>query len=218
MADDAEQVSTVEWGAIPSERQPSWMDRLAAGSVAVPPEPPAPRFRPNYLALGLAVAGFLVAAAAQYMPWIHLNGGLDRTAGGAAGGADLHVTSLPPGGAILYGFSLVIGLGLLGLLLFVETPRRLVAAATIGVLAGNALALIELSTSLEAVTGQFTSADSSQLGSMTSGFYLGLASLVLLVGAAFMAALPRRPRRTTENEDIEEPMELTVTGLGGDIG
>lgn len=218
MADDAELVSTVEWGATPSERQASWMDRLTAAGVPVPPEPAARRFRPNVPALGLAIAGFLVAAGGQYMPWIHLNDGVLRTNDAAPGGMDLHVSSMPAAGMILYGFSLFLALGLLGLLLFVDSHRRAVAGATIGILAGNALVLINLSTSMESVTGQFIAVDPSKLGSLSTGFYLAVAALVLLGAAAAVALLPRRSRRTPETEDIEEPMELTVTGLGGDIG
>jgi hypothetical protein len=211
-------VSTVEWGATPPERQ-TWMDRLTAGAEAAPLEPPAPRFRPNYLALGLAVVGFLVALGSQYAPWIHLANDPTRSPdGGSAGPFDLHLASLPSSSAIVYGFSLVAALGLVGLLLFLETHRRLVAGAAIGVLAGNALALVGVSSSMELVTGEFNSPGAAQSGSMSIGFYLGIAALLLLVAAVVMVVVPRRSQRTREKVALEEPMELTVTGLGSDIG
>lgn len=217
MADDAEQVSTVEWGATPPERQ-TWMDRLTAGAAPAPLEPPVPRFRPSYLALGLALVGVVLEAGSQYTPWIHLTNAPSNATDGGVGNANLHLASLPSVSTLVYGFSLIIGLTMVGMLLFTETHRRLVAGATAGALAGNMLALINVATSIELVTGQFGNGDGTQTGSLSSGFYLGLAAWALLVAATVAVVVPRRSRRTPGKEALEESMELTVTGLGSDIG
>jgi hypothetical protein len=224
MADDAELVSTVEWGAAPPDRQ-TWMDRLTTAGAEPASAPPVPRFRPNYVALGLAVVGFLVAAGGQYMPWVHIGGGVSQPSvtGTAAGGLDLHVSALPAGGPIVYGFSLVVGLALLGYLLFADTNRRIVAAATVGVFAGNALALINISTSVATATGDYGNGAGATTGHLSSGFYLGLAAVLLLSAAACAAAVGRlsagtRGKRSGTTADGEEPLDLTVTGLGRDIG
>jgi hypothetical protein len=225
MADDAELVSTVEWGAAPADRQ-TWMDRLTTAGAEPSSAPPAPRFRPNYVALGLAVVGFLVAAGAQYMPWVHIGGSTGRTSingNPAIGGLDLHVSALPAGGPIVYGFSLVVGLVLLGYLLFADTNRRIAAAATVGAFAGNALALINISTSVATATGDYGTDAGATAGHLSSGFYLGLAAVLLFSAAAFVAAVGRlsagtRGRRSRTTADGEEPLDLTVTGLGRDIG
>jgi hypothetical protein len=208
---------TIEWGGAAPERR-SWLGRLAA--------PPAARERLNYVALSGAIVGFVLVLAAEYLPWIHVDlNGVDD--GNTNPATSEHIYDFPLGMVntwqnMAYGLSVLLVLALIATLLVAAPPlRRLVAAAALGLLAGQASILVGLASSIEQGAGLGGAIEISSLPdnavSVGPGFLVAVAALLVLaasVAVGVRSARSPRPQKTQNDPDaVDEPIDLVVTPL-----
>jgi hypothetical protein len=186
-------------------------------------EPKAPA-RPNVLATSLAVIGFGLALAAQYLPWAHLDmKQASRLVADVDDPALAKVVDIPASSfdvAHMTIYMLTLGLGLAALATVLATtgqPRRIATGAGIGLLAGNLLALVGLNGIIEHVTttNVMSLALDADMVSSGPGYYLAYAAVLVLAAALVLGAwTPSAALRTLHgDEPVEggEPLELTVT-------
>ena len=211
-----ETLTTVEWGSPAVERaaRRRWRPRIGW-----------PRAGPGSAALSCAVVGFALAVAAQLLPWMTVEFGVEglNQAVPVDIGLDLLV-SVPA--ALVYQLVWPPLLGLVGAALVVaRRRRRVVAAAGLGVAAGQVAVLAGLVRAIRYGAGVYSFGPNgvrtaNQLPPITlgPGVYFGFAA-VLLVALALVFAMGTRLRRggVPPNEDEPDagpPPDLTVTPLG----
>ncbi|GAA1502981.1 hypothetical protein GCM10009827_014830 [Dactylosporangium maewongense] len=180
---------------------------------------------PGPVGMALLVSGFVLAAAAQYLPWASVDlrsaaGGEDEVSGPVPASIELDLASFNNGHVIAYLVTVALALVGVGVLAATRGPvRRAAAAAALGLLAGNALVLVGLKKAIEHVGG--SALVSYRLPEETihigAGYPLAIAATVLLAAGVLIAArmLPDigRRRPVDEPHDGAEPLELTVTPL-----
>jgi hypothetical protein len=220
VADDGD---TIEWGGRPGDPpdRPGPLNRLTA---RVPDDSgaPKPRLRVNYVALGLAVVGFLAALAGQYLPWVHIDlNGLGVPNQSTPAVYDFALGAVNTWQNMAYGLTLVFGLtGLCALLVAGPAIRLLLAATTVGLLLGQVTLLVGMSRSIHEGAGLGTATALTALPdeAMTvgPGYTVAVVATALLLAAALLAARGPRPYRQRADEPVqpdEEPIDLVVAPL-----
>ncbi|MFF5231043.1 hypothetical protein [Dactylosporangium sp. NPDC000521] len=179
---------------------------------------------PGPVGVALLVSGFVLAAAAQYLPWASVDMQTAAGAGDEDGplptSIELDLASFNNGHVIAYLATVAFALVGVGVLVATRGPvRRAAAAAALGLLAGNALVLVGLKKAVEhfgssALVSFRLPQETIHIG---AGYPLAIAATVLLavgvVTAARMLPDTRRRRPADEPHDGAEPLELTVTPL-----
>lgn len=214
---------TIEWGDRPVRRL-GWLARLTARPPA--DDQGSARERSSYVALGLAGAGFVAVLAAQYFPWVHLSFVEPSSSNsGSASDLDVPLGALNSWMIMVYGFELVLVLAAVAFVLFGgPAGRRPATAIAAGALAAQAATLVGLASSVRDIFGLLGPTQAAGLRDDAVTFQLGFlaAALVvpLLLAAVLVSVRPARsPIGTTVPEvDDEEPMDLVVTPLPGEIG
>jgi hypothetical protein len=213
-------VDTVEWGT--SERRARWVPRLRY-SV------------PRLGAPALALAGFVLLAVAEFVPWARVDlGGGSTLRSDASIASELAVTldRVVSNDAFAFQLGMVALLGAVGYTLTTSAMRRRVAVGTtVGVAAGNLLLIILVARaalhSFDTLSGFGLAPrpETTPTLSVGPGVYLAVAGVLVLAAAAVTAAGLRRVRRTEQPAPVpaaadEEPVftrggerELTVTPM-----
>jgi hypothetical protein len=210
----------------PAERQ-GLLGRLTATS----PEPRAAsrqRLQVNYVALGLAVAGFLAVLAAHYLPWIHVqverettSTTVDTTTGTTMQTFDVPIGVINSWESLAYEVAVMLALALVATAFVAPgTSRRVFGGAALGLLAAQTTVLVGISSALTdgpvlgAVILSNGTVDDDAF-SIGSGFYLAvLACLLLAAGVVVLLRAPH-PARIKERAAEDEPIDLVVTPLPG---
>ncbi|WP_327007355.1 hypothetical protein OHA72_08870 [Dactylosporangium sp. NBC_01737] len=179
-------------------------------------------------AIAMLVIGFVLAAAAQYLPWSSIN---LRAAGNEANpligddrtvpaSIDIDLASLNNGHVVVYLSTLALALVGIGVLIVTRgLARRAAAAAAVGLLAGNALVLVGFQRSIEHLGSSPYTAYSlpEEAVHVGAGYPLAVAATAMLAAGTIVAVrgLLRPGRRAPKEEphDGSEPLELTVTPL-----
>jgi len=178
-------------------------------------------------AIALLVAGFALAAAAQYLPWSSVNlraGGETNAITGEDRGLpatlDIDLASLNNGHVVAYLSTLALALVGIGVLIVTRgVVRRAAGAATLGLLAGNALVLVGFKRAIEHLGFSPYTAFSMPEDAVhiTAGYPLAAAATAMLAAGTIVAVRgllrPGRRARLEEPHDGSEPLELTVTPL-----
>jgi hypothetical protein len=219
---ETDRTDTIEWGATVAERQ-GWLGRL----TATPPrdEAPAPRrrrLRVNYLALGFAVVGFLGVLASQYLPWMHLDfSSLDGASSLTQREYDLPVGGVSTWQNVAYGVSLPLVFATIAALLIAGDAIRLpLAAAGIGLLAGQLTLLVGMARAIQQGAGLASISELTavprDIASLGPGYTVAVAAAGLLIVAVLIAGRAPRPARVKDEPTDaaeEEEMDLVVTAL-----
>ncbi len=223
---NGEQPNTIEFGggAVERVRPLGWL----SGERPAPPGGDGPPDRPvlRGAGIGLALSGFGLLLAAEWLPW--LSQSIDPSEQDfptATGGRiEQGVTQLGTSADILHLGWLAL-LGVVAVALVIRPPaRRVVAAAGLG-LAGGQLALLVaiahgiLNQQRQMVNSRFTPVGVARVpGDLELGFCCAVAALVLLAGALLLAggAWRQRPQFAPDPADQEPgalaaPTDLTVT-------
>ena len=214
---------TIEWGDRPAQRL-GWLARLTARPPADDRSPA--RDRPNYVATGLAGAGFAAVLAAQYFPWVHLD---FREPNGSNTGVvneiDLPVGALNSWMIMVYGFEVVLVLAAVAFVLFAgPTGRRPAMATAAGLLAAQAATLVGLASSVRDAFGLLGPSQSGALPddavTLQLGFLAAVLAVPLLLAAVLVTARPARSvsRPAAPEDEQEQPIDLVVTPLPGEMG
>jgi hypothetical protein len=222
----------IEWGAQPVSAQAErggWLGRLTAA-----PDEPAGPFRParqrskiNYVALGLAIAGFLGILAGHYLPWVHFDLTQSVDPGTVAGGTedlartyDFSIGVVNSWEDIAYELSVLFSLALVAtVLLAAASLRRALSGAALGMLAGQLAVLVGVSSAVYQGAGLGSAIQFSSEGdemSVGAGFVIATVGCLLLAAAVIVNLREPRPARTNEVKAIaDEPIDLVVTPLPG---
>ncbi|HTJ39044.1 MAG TPA: hypothetical protein VL738_37930 [Dactylosporangium sp.] len=181
--------------------------------------------RPKIIATTLAVIGFGLALVAQYMPWATLDltaarrqFGDEADTGGQS--VDVPVAYLNVSHMTIY--LLTLGFALAAIATVLATTgavRRVATGMSIGLLAGNLVALVGLKGVIDHLGSSSLAAlqIDSDVVTHGPGYYLAYAAVLVLAAALVLAAwtptaVPGlRIRRRGEEPEGGEPLELTVT-------
>jgi hypothetical protein len=201
-------------------------DAPSSPGSSVSSDPSLDERGPGPVGVALLVAGFTLAAVAQYLPWASVD---VRAANAGSGGEEDEIRELPSkididlgtftsGHVIAYLGTIALALVGVGVVMATRAPfRRPAAAAALGLLAGNLLILVGFKRSIEHVGGSALMSYRLPEESITvgAGYPLAIAATVLLATGVMLAArmLPKVGRRRSVDDphDGTEPLELTVS-------
>ncbi|MFG2045376.1 hypothetical protein [Dactylosporangium sp. NPDC048998] len=201
--------------------------------------------RPGPVAFALLAIGFVLALAAQYLPWTWLAPlwtsvpapvSIDDTGSNGTGPLisssvrrpdtiEIDLANLNTGHVVAYLTTIVLALVAIAVLLSATgAVRRTAIAAAAGLLAGNLLVLVGFKSAIANLGNtpfaSFTLPENSV--SVGIGYPMAYASAVLLAGGVFVAARGPQLRTRRRREELlpegGEPLELTVTGTGATPG
>ena len=179
---------------------------------------------PGPVGVALLISGFALAAAAQYLPWASVDmraaSGVGDEEGPLPTTIELDLASFNNGHVIAYLATVAFALAGVGVLVATRGPvRRAVAAAALGLLAGNALVLVGFKKAVEHVgsSALVSYRLPQEMIHIGAGYPLAIAATVLLAAGVVTTGrmLPdaRRRHLADESHDGAEPLELTVTPL-----
>jgi hypothetical protein len=223
---NGEQPNIIEFGggAVERLRPLDWL----SGERPASPEGDSPADRPllRGAGIGLALSGFGLLLAAEWLPWLsqHTDPSEQDFPTATGGRIEQDVTQLGTSADILHLGWLAL-LGVVAVALVIRSPtRRVVAAGGLG-LAGGQLALLIaiahgiLNQQRQVINSRFTPVGVVRVsGELELGFCCAVAALVLLAGALLLAGGAWRPRPRVAPDPADQepgalaaPTDLTVS-------